>query len=121
MSAVARVRPTDRLRFKHSTPPRVIQEIARRYRQYVIALKGAGELEKWFETDIAREVGASMTPDKALRHLREMSDLTLAEVGARVGVSAQRVADWEAGRRGIGKNKAKALAGLFNVNPALLI
>jgi DNA-binding transcriptional regulator YiaG len=94
----------------------VFSEITRKYRRYLIApqARDDSELVDWFTSDVARGIEKDMTPGKALRHLREMCDLTLEEVGENVGVSAQRVHDWESGERSISKNKAKGLSKLFN-------
>lgn len=114
MSAAVKTRPI-RISFKARTPRRVIREVVGKYRQYIVSPPAGSEeeLEKWFETDVAQRTKENMTGGKTLRHLREMCDFTLEEVGKKVGVSAQRVADWEADRRGISKDKAKKLGALF--------
>jgi DNA-binding XRE family transcriptional regulator len=120
MSAVVKMRPIS-VPFSPQTPRRVFSEITRKYRRYIVLPKNDNETVDWFKSDIAREVEKNMTPAKALRHLREMCDLTLDEVGAKIDVSPQRVHDWESGDRSVSKEKAKGLAEIFKVSPALFI
>jgi hypothetical protein len=42
-------------------------------------------------------------------------------VGEKVGCTPQRAYDYETGRRDMGKDTAKKLAGVFSVSPALFI
>jgi transcriptional regulator with XRE-family HTH domain len=84
-------------------------------------LEEKDEFVDWFKTDLHKEISGRMTPGKNLRALREMAGWTLAETGAKIGVSAQRISDFESGQRAISKIVAKRLAPFFNVSPIQFI
>jgi plasmid maintenance system antidote protein VapI len=90
-----------------------------RYDDYLV--EDGEELVDITETEWYRRTEASMKPGDYMRHLREAHDLTLREVGERLGVSIQYVHDMESGIRGVGKEKAKALGAMFNISPAVFI
>jgi transcriptional regulator with XRE-family HTH domain len=66
---------------------------------------------EWFKT-----MDAEMTPAKVLRTIRETMNLSMAQLGEKVGVTAQRICDFETGRRGISKAIAKKLSGLTGLS-----
>jgi antitoxin component HigA of HigAB toxin-antitoxin module len=107
------------IRFKSRTPMRVIQSVRKQFSNYIIDDKD--ENVNWFETDLHKEIAATMTPAKTLRTLREMTGWTLAETGKKIGVSQYRVSDYETGQRAISKEMAKKLAEVFNTSPAEFI
>ncbi len=116
MSAVARAHPTE-IRLKPRTPRRVIKEIRNRYSDYILD----DDTVDYFETETHREVGARMKPGDYVRHLRAAHRLTLAELGGRLGVSAQRVHALENGERGISKRIAKKLSAVFSISAEVFI
>lgn len=106
--------------FRRTTPRKVLNEISSKYSRYlapgVSADTGNGEeYVRIAESDWYKEMSKTMTPGKYLRILREASGHTLTEIGEKIGVSAPRVCDYEAGRREISKTIAKKLSKIFLV------
>lgn len=61
-----------------------------------------------------------MTPGRMLRALRELAELTQAELGARTGMDQTTVSALEAGRETIGVERAQRLADVFGVHPGTI-
>ncbi len=120
MSAHVKAHPI-RMAFRANTPLRVIREVGHRYSRWLLKSDSGEETVAWESTDLAKEIERTATPGKSLRQLREMTDMTLAEVGKAVGVAPQRVCDWESGRREISKANARKLAILFGCSPAVFV
>lgn len=61
-------------------------------------------------------IEASITPGKAMRHYREIHNMTQEQLGKRLGgVARQEVSKMETGSREISKKTAKKLAKIFEV------
>jgi DNA-binding XRE family transcriptional regulator len=118
MPVAVKMRPIN-IRFKPRTPARVIRSVKKQFSNYILAENE--EYVDWFKTDLHKEISGRMTPGKILRTLREMCGWTLAETGKKIGVSPQRVSDFETGQREISKEIAKRLGSVFNVSPARFI
>jgi hypothetical protein len=117
MSVAVRTHPIN-IRFKPRTPARVIHSIKKQFSDYII---DDDEYVEWSKTDLHKEISARMTPGKSLRTLREMCGWTLAVTGKKIGISPQRVSDFEAGHRAISKDAAKKFSAIFHVSPAVFI
>ena len=107
------------LLFRGNTPKKILNEVNEKYALYLIGADD--ELERVIDSRWYKTMTNNMTPGKLLRILREACGKTLSKIGERVGVSAQRMSDYEAGRRAISKNLAKQFGALFNVNPSRFI
>lgn len=110
MSVAVKTRRTLSVKFKKNTPTRILRDVRSRYAQYI---DDADELVDYIETDQHASISESMTPGQKLRELRTVTGKTLQAVGDSIGVSAQRVHEYETGQRGISKDKAKKLGALF--------
>jgi DNA-binding XRE family transcriptional regulator len=106
------------VKFKRSTPSRILRDIHSRYAKYI---DDDDVMIDYGKTDLHKEISASMTPGEKLRELRLATGMTLKAVGEKIGVTFQRVNEYEAGRYGISKAVAKKLAELFGVSPAVFI
>jgi len=107
------------LHLRRTTPRRVLAEIVSKYRNYIIEdaeKKDDNELISVVESDWYKDMTMKMTPGRYLRILREACDLTQAELGEKIGVTAARVCDYEAGRRQISKAVARKLSEIFLVS-----
>ena len=76
----------------------------------------SGELVKYDDTDLAREIKASKTPGKLLRAYRERAGLSVVELAAAVGSKYPNISAMENDRRSIGLNMAKKLGSALNVD-----
>lgn len=115
MPAVTKT-PRTSLRFTGRTPPRILNDARKRYRDYVVDVPEALDdpYEDFFETDFAKRMEAKLTPALALSTLRGAHGWSQARLAAEIGgVSAKRISDWETGRRAISKEYAKKLAKIF--------
>jgi hypothetical protein len=101
-----------------NAPAVVLKEIKARYALYIVENEESVDIT---ETDWYRDMETRMKPGDYLRAVREAQGKTLREVGELVGATPQHVHDWEAGLRGIGKEKAKVLAGFFKLPVERLI
>ncbi len=120
MSVAVKMRPMLRVEFRKATPPRVLRDVYRRYSRYIVQ-GDENELVEWKKTDLHREIAAKITPADYLRNLRQAAGWSLRELGEKIGVTAQRIYDFENGHRGISKAIAKQLGELFNISPAMFI
>jgi DNA-binding XRE family transcriptional regulator len=106
------------MKFRHSTPSRILRDIHSRYAEYI---DDDDVIIDYGKTDLHKEISASMAPGEKLRELRLATGMTLKTVGESIGVTFQRVNEYEGGRYGISKAVAKKLGDLFGVSPALFI
>jgi DNA-binding XRE family transcriptional regulator len=120
MSAVVKVRPMLRIEFRKATPKHVLRDIYRRYSRYILQAD-ENEMVEWKKTALHKEISAEITPADYLCNLRTAAGWSLREIGDKIGVSAQRIYDFESGRRGISKDIAKQFGKLFNISPAVFI
>jgi len=102
--------------FRRTTPRKVLNEVSSKYSRY-LALGGGNDEEyvRIIETDWYKGMSRTMTPGRYLKILREACGHTLTEIGEKIGVSAARVCDYEAGRREMSKAVAKKLSKIFLV------
>jgi DNA-binding XRE family transcriptional regulator len=129
MSAAVKTRPINRspvgaragiiLRFRARTPARIIKNIEREYRDYLI--DDVDEMVDISATDWYKRMEKKMTPGKTLKTLREVRDYSQAKLGEMIDTPASRISDYETGQRTISKEVAKKLAAIFNVSPAVFI
>jgi DNA-binding XRE family transcriptional regulator len=106
------------LHLRRTTPRRILSEITNKYRNYIVEDMNASdddELISVVDSDWYKEMSERMTPGKYLKTLREACGLTQTKLGKKVGASAARVCDYEAGRRQISKGVARKLSSLFLV------
>jgi DNA-binding XRE family transcriptional regulator len=127
MSVAVRARPTSirrsyplrfTLHFRRTTPRRVLSEIAVKYGAYIAPQPKADDDEdliRVVDSDWYKEMSERMTPGKYLKTLREASGMTQTELGQKIGATAARVCDYEAGRRQISKAIARKLSVMFLV------
>ena len=78
-------------------------------------------LVDFFETDLYKDEKKEMTPGTYLRIYRENHNMTLEELGDKIGASKAFICDIEHGRRTISKEMAKKAASLFNISVARFI
>ncbi len=114
MSVATKTRSID-LHFRSGTPRRVLQDVRRRYAPYL--LKEEDVAVEYFETELHKQVSATMKAGLWVRHLREAHGWSQAELGEKLGgVKAARVSDFENNQRAISKGVAKDLGHLFKVS-----
>ena len=106
--------------FRRTTPRKVLNEVSSKYARYLALgdAADAGNGEEYIritETDWYKEMSRTMTPGRYLKILREACGHSLTEIGEKIGVSAARVCDYEAGRREMSKAVAKKLSKIFLV------
>ena len=106
------------VRFKRSTPARVLRDVHSRYAQFI---DDSDVFVDYGKSEQHKRISSSMTPGEKLRELRIVTGMTLRAVGEKIGVTFQRVNEYEGGRCGISKSVAKKLGDLFNVSPAVFI
>ena len=112
MPVAIRKRPIN-VRFKSSTPKRVLKDLKFRYARYLLQ---QDPLVDYFSTDFHKSVEEKMTPGDWLCHLREAHGLTQAALAQKVGgTSPARISDWENGRRAVSKDFAKKFSAIFGV------
>lgn len=73
------------------------------------------------DTDWYKKMTKRMKPRDHVRNIRQAEGLTLAQLGAKVGVSALWVSDWEHGRRDMSREEIKRLAKALQVSPEVLL
>jgi DNA-binding transcriptional regulator YiaG len=116
MSEAAKTHHTEPIiiRLRPDTPRRVLMGLRR-----FMAKPADEELVEITGTEWYRS--GEMAPADYLRELRKAHRMTQAAVAERMNTSAQRVSDWEHGRRGISRKAAKQLAELFGVSPGVFV
>jgi transcriptional regulator with XRE-family HTH domain len=62
-----------------------------------------------------------MKPGDYLRNFREAHGMTQKDLAEEIGVRVNYLSDLETGQRAISGMKAKKLAAIFNVSPAVFI
>ncbi len=63
-----------------------------------------------------QQIDESITPGKAMRHYREIHNMTQSELGSRLGgIDKAEVSKMETGKRSISKKTAKKLSRVFDV------
>jgi DNA-binding XRE family transcriptional regulator len=120
MSVVVKTHPTLKIEFRKSTPRRIMRDVYRRYSRYIVPLE-EDQLVDWKKTDLHKEIAAILKPGDYLHNLRHAAGWTLRDLGEKIEVSAQRVYDYETGRRAISKEIAKKLSSLFNISSSVFI
>ena len=120
MSAVVKTRPTLKVEFRKATPQRILRDVYRRYSRYIIQGDG-NELVEWKKTDLHKKVVTDLEPGEYVRNLRQAAGWSMRELGEKIGVTAQRIYDYENGHRGISKEFAKLMGKLFNISAAVFI
>ncbi len=118
MSVPVKTRPIS-IRFKPRTPARVIHAVKKQFSNYIV--NEDDEYVDWFETDLHKEISARMKPGDYLRNFREATNTTQKDLAEKIGVRVNYLSDMETGQRAISRMKAKKLAELFNVSPAIFI
>ncbi len=118
MSVSVKMRPIN-IRLKPRTPLRVIHAVKKQFSGYII--DSSDEYEDWFETDLHKEIAAGMKPGDYLRNFREAQSMTQKDLAEKIGVRVNYLSDMETGQRVISRMKAKKLAVIFNVSPAVFI
>ena len=118
MSEVVKTPRMLNVKFKRTTPARILRDIRSRYEKYI---DDDDVMIDYGKSDLHKEVSASMTPGDKIRELRLATGMTLKAVGESIGVTYQRVNEYEGGRYGISKAVAKKLGELFGVSPAVFI
>lgn len=63
---------------------------------------------------------AKLTPGKSVRMLRELHDMTQAELAKRAGLTQGTVSAIESGAKAVGIERAKRLAKALRVHPAVI-
>jgi DNA-binding XRE family transcriptional regulator len=106
------------IRFKQRTPTKVLREVYSRYAKFI---DDSEVMINYGKSELHKRISSSMTPGEKLRELRIVTGMTLQAVGEKVGVTYQRINEYEGGRVGISKAIAKKLAAIFNVSPAVFI
>ena len=115
MPAAIKMPPT-RLQFLDITPPMILRDAKRRYKDYLVEVEDDEVLENYFETDLHKRVSARLTPALYVSHLREAHGWSQARLAQEIGgISAKRISDWENGRREISKEFAKKLSKIFGL------
>jgi DNA-binding transcriptional regulator YiaG len=89
----------------------VLSEIKSRYKGFVLGERN--DAENYFETDIYKESAARLTPARRVKELREVHNMTQAELGKILGMAVQKVSDFETGQREVSKKIAKKLEKVF--------
>jgi DNA-binding XRE family transcriptional regulator len=118
MSAVVKTHHMLNLKFRRSTPARVLREVRNRYAQYI---DDSEELVDYGKTELHEQISSSMSPGLKLRELRIVTGRTLQALADEIGVTPQRVHAYEAGTYGISKAIAKKLAAVFGVSVSTFI
>ena len=118
MSVAVKTRPIN-IRLRPHTPARVIHAVKKQFSKYII--DSSDEYEDWFETDLHKEIAADMKPCDYLRNFREAQNITQKDLAEEIGVRVNYLSDMETGQRTISRMKAKKLAEIFNVPPAVFI
>jgi DNA-binding XRE family transcriptional regulator len=104
---------------RRTTPRRVLTEITSKYRNYFVEDADRDDdnsLIGVVDSDWYKEMSLRMTPGKYLKTLREACGLTQNELGEKIGATAARVCDYEAGRREISKVVARKLSNIFHIS-----
>ncbi len=118
MQAAVKTRRTE-FRLAGDIPGWLVRELKRRYPS-ALTLGGQDDAPtvdvretEWFKT-------LEVLPGEALRTYRSNRGMTQEDLARLLGprVTKRHVSDMEAGRRGISKEMAKALAAVFRTSPA---
>ena len=67
------------------------------------------------------KVHTSLTPGEALKMLRELHDLSQAELSTLTGIAQSNISALENGTRQIGRERAIILAKALKVHPAVIL
>jgi ribosome-binding protein aMBF1 (putative translation factor) len=118
MSVAVKMRPIN-IRFRPRTPIKIIHSVKKQFSEYII--DSSDEYEDWFETDLHKEIAASMNPGDYLRNYREAQGITQKDLAEKICIRVNYLSDMETGQRAISRMNAKKLAAIFNVNPGVFI
>ncbi len=70
---------------------------------------------------VAAKDVVAMTPGQMLATLRQLQDLTQAELAKRAKMTQANISSMESGRQQIGRDRALALAKALKVHPAVIM
>ncbi|TFH32319.1 MAG: XRE family transcriptional regulator [Myxococcales bacterium] len=70
---------------------------------------------------VPARVGISVTPGEMLRTIRELQELTQAELATMTGMAQSNLSALETGARELGRERAVVLARALRVHPAVLL
>jgi DNA-binding XRE family transcriptional regulator len=118
MSVAAKTRPIN-IQFRPRTPARVIHSVKKQFSNYII--ESNDEYENWFDTDLHKEIAASMKPGDYLRNFREAHGMTQKDLAEKIGVRVNYISDMETGQRPISRITAIKLGEIFNVQAGAFI
>jgi DNA-binding XRE family transcriptional regulator len=114
MLAVVRT-PHTKLRIEGNIPRWMLLRLRQDYKSRVVITESE-ETVNAFETDWYKKISKTVTPGFALKTYRENIGLTQAELGKKLGDTAQHISDMENDRRAISKQTALKLAKLFHTS-----
>jgi DNA-binding XRE family transcriptional regulator len=118
MSVIVKTPRMLNIKFKRGTPARVLRDVYSRYERFI---DDSEVMADYGKSEQHRKISSGMTPGEKLRELRIVTGMTLQAIGEKIGVTYQRVNEYESCRREISKDIAKKLAEIFNVSPAVFI
>ncbi len=70
---------------------------------------------------VRARVREEVTPGEMLRTIRELQELSQAELARRTGLSQSNISALETGTRNMGRERALVLARALRVHPAVLL
>jgi DNA-binding transcriptional regulator YiaG len=115
-SSSTRTHPIE-IKFRGNMPRRVIEDLRRRYADWILAISGDYERVDLSKTAEWREFKKRQSPGVWIAGLRKKQGWTQKELGSRLGgVSATSISDWEHDRKAVSKARAKMLAYLFRIS-----
>ncbi|MCA9582755.1 MAG: helix-turn-helix transcriptional regulator [Myxococcales bacterium] len=70
---------------------------------------------------VRARVGEQVSPGEMLRTIRELQEMSQAELSASTGLSQSNISALETGARNMGRERALVLAKALRVHPAVLL
>lgn len=98
---------------------RLILAVKKQFPEYI--LDSDNEYEDWFETDLHKEIAASIKPGDYLRNYREVQGMTQKDLAEKIRIRVNYLSDMETGQRPISRIMAKKLCKIFNVSAGVFI
>ncbi len=115
MQVVAKT-PRINVRIEGEIPEVVLKVLKAELGDELHIREGDDEYVDVMETDWYK--GLKLIPGEALKHYREMYNLTQGQLGEKLGgIPRQHISNMEKGRRAISVDTAKKLAAIFNTTP----